>query len=134
MPEEERMESSLAERLRRVRGNIPQIEIAQRLGIHKSSWGRFERGDSEPSGSDLGRICSTFGINPQWLLLCTGEMSNARMASEKQDLSRAEERIRILEEQLDITRTALRAMEKALGVLQASQGVPGKCWIRRDDA
>ena len=34
MPEEERMESSLAERLRRVRGNIPQIEIAQRLGIH----------------------------------------------------------------------------------------------------
>ena len=123
MPEEERMESSLAERLRRVRGNIPQIEIAQRLGIHKSSWGRYERGDSEPSGSDLEKVCTVFGISPEWLLLGTGEMNSNRPSPTTQGITRAEERIRILEEQLEITRTALRAMEKALGVLQASQGV-----------
>ena len=58
-------------------------------------------------------------------LLGTGEMNSNRPTPTTQGIPRAEERIRILEEQLEITRTALRAMEKALGVLQASQGIWG---------
>ena len=105
---------SLAERLRLIRGNISQMEIAQRLGIHKSSWGRFERGDSEPSGSDLGKICLTFSINPEWLLLGTGEMIKENSFSSEKVHIRLEERVRMLEEQLDISKTALSATENAL--------------------
>ena len=132
MPEEEKMEMSnmdmtdtpepdvikqdmsLAGRLRLIRGGIPQMEIAHRLGIHKSSWGRFERGDSEPSGSDLGKVCTTFGINPEWLLLGTGDMGRDVSSIPDQPHIPAEERIRMLEEQLDVTRAALSATENAL--------------------
>ena len=111
---------SLAERLKRIRGNTSQMEIAQQLGIHKSSWGRFERGDSEPSGSDLSKVCTVFGINPEWLLLGTGEMTGDGPSTDAQELPAAEERIHLLEEQLDVTRTALRATEHALRATQES--------------
>lgn len=66
------MNTTLAERLKIVRGKIPQAEFADIVGIHKSSWGRFERGETEPSGSDLIKICSVCGVFPAWLLLGEG--------------------------------------------------------------
>ena len=108
------MGTMIAERLRLVRGNIAQFEIAQQLGIHKSSWGRYERGDSEPSSSDLAKVCSVFGINPEWLLLGTGAMTKEESSSSEHVPTRADERIRMLEEQLDVTRAALSATENAL--------------------
>ena len=68
------MNTSLAERLKAVRGKIPQAEFAELVGIHKSSWGRYERGEGEPSASDLLKICSIFDVSPQWILLGTGPM------------------------------------------------------------
>ena len=68
------MNTSLAERLKAVRGKIPQAEFAELVGIHKSSWGRYERGESEPSSSDLIKICSIFGVFPEWILLGVGPM------------------------------------------------------------
>ena len=37
------MDSTLPERLRLLRGEMPQAEFAAKVGIHKSSWGRYER-------------------------------------------------------------------------------------------
>lgn len=66
--------TTLAQRLRLVRGKTPQAGFAGKVGIHKSSWGRYERGEGEPVGSDLIKICSVCDINPQWLLLGQGLM------------------------------------------------------------
>lgn len=68
------MNITLAQRLRLVRGKTPQAEFAAQVGIHKSSWGRYERGENEPVSSDMVKICSICDINPQWLLLGEGSM------------------------------------------------------------
>ena len=68
------MNTTLAQRLRLVRGKTPQAGFAGKVGIYKSAWGRYERGEGEPVGSDLIKICSVCDINPQWLLLGQGLM------------------------------------------------------------
>lgn len=68
------MSTTLAQRLRILRGDVPQAEFAARVGIHKSSWGRYERGVGEPSGSDLARLCAVCGVEPLWLLCGEGNM------------------------------------------------------------
>ena len=68
------MNTSLPNRLKLIRNGMPQTEFAALVGIHKSSWGRFERGESEPSSSDLKSICSILNISAEWLLLGTGPM------------------------------------------------------------
>lgn len=62
------MSTTLAQRLRQLRGEMPQAEFAVRVGIHKSSWGRYERGVGEPTASDLARLCAVCGTDPSWLL------------------------------------------------------------------
>lgn len=68
------MGTTLAQRLRVLRGDVPQAEFAARVGIHKSSWGRYERGVGEPTGSDLARLCAVCGVEPLWLLCGEGTM------------------------------------------------------------
>lgn len=68
------MSTTLAQRLRVLRGDVPQAEFAARVGIHKSSWGRYERGVGEPTGSDLARLCSVCEVEPLWLLCGEGDM------------------------------------------------------------
>lgn len=64
----------IAERIKIIRGDIPQEEFAKLMGIHKSSIGRYERGDSVPDMDFASKICSCFGISTSWLLFGTGEM------------------------------------------------------------
>ena len=62
----------IAERIKAVRGELPQEEFALRVGVHKSSLGRYERGDSVPDMNFARQVCFVFGINPQWFLLGSG--------------------------------------------------------------
>lgn len=71
------MDSTLPERLRLLRGEMPQAEFAAKVGIHKSSWGRYERGVGEPAASDLARLCAVCGVTPAWLLYGQGDMREA---------------------------------------------------------
>lgn len=71
------MDSTLPERLRLLRGEMPQAEFAAKVGIHKSSWGRYERGVGEPAASDLARLCAVCGVTPFWLLYGQGDMREA---------------------------------------------------------
>ena len=68
------MNTSISERLKAIRGKTPQAEFAESAGINKSSWGRYERGETEPSSSDLEKICFKFDVSPAWLLLGIGPM------------------------------------------------------------
>ena len=75
------MDTTLAQRLRLLRGEMPQAEFAVKVGIHKSSWGRYERGIGEPTGSDLARLCSICAVSPLWLLCGEGDMRPASSAA-----------------------------------------------------
>lgn len=72
------MSTTLAQRLRLLRGEVPQAEFAAKVGIHKSSWGRYERGVGEPTATDLARLCGVCGVNPLWLLCGEGAMRDPK--------------------------------------------------------
>ena len=57
-----------AEKLKKIRGELTQAEFASRLGLHKNTLGRYERGESEPDFGVLRRVCSEFDVSPEWLL------------------------------------------------------------------
>lgn len=63
-----------AERLRSIRGSIPQAEFAKQLGVHKNTLGRYERGESEPDVSTVRAICTNFGVRPEWFIFGEGAM------------------------------------------------------------
>jgi phage repressor protein C with HTH and peptisase S24 domain len=65
----------ISERIKLVRGAHSQDEFARRLEIHKSSLGRYERGETTPDSNVLQRLCFVFGINPIWLLTGEGLMT-----------------------------------------------------------
>lgn len=68
------MDTTLPQRLRLLRGEMPQAEFAAKVGIHKSSWGRYERGVGEPTATDLAGLCAVCGVSPLWLLCGQGDM------------------------------------------------------------
>jgi len=60
--------TTMAQRLRAIRGTLTQAEFAHRLGIHKNTLGRYERGESEPDTQIARQLCTFVGVQPQWLL------------------------------------------------------------------
>ncbi|MBI4584565.1 MAG: helix-turn-helix transcriptional regulator [Planctomycetes bacterium] len=48
----------LAKKLRDLRGDLPQVQFARRLGISKSSLNRMEIGDQNVSLRTLERLCA----------------------------------------------------------------------------
>lgn len=64
--------SSIAERLKSVRGEMSREEFAQTIGVHINTVGRYERGESEPDISIASKICREFDINPHWFMLGEG--------------------------------------------------------------
>lgn len=65
--------SSLAERIRNIRGKMSREEFAQHIGVHVNTVGRYERGGSEPDISIASKICQEFGVNTYWFMF--GESS-----------------------------------------------------------
>lgn len=63
------------DRLKILRGNLNQDEFSSKVGFHKNTIGRWERGEQSPNVADVNRILATFpNINPTWLLTGEGEM------------------------------------------------------------
>lgn len=59
----------IKDRLKLIRGNQRQDEFATRIGVHKNTVGRWERGEQEPNYGDMNRILHALpDINPAWLL------------------------------------------------------------------
>lgn len=48
---------------------LSQAEMAARMGIHQTAWGRFETGKvKDPQASTITQVCRTFNISADWLL------------------------------------------------------------------
>lgn len=71
-------QTSLAERLRiaRERANIKQSEAAQSIGATSQKLSNWERGDHEPSRSDLGKLISLYKCSALWMLTGAGQPGN----------------------------------------------------------
>ncbi len=53
----------------RVRLGLTQGEMAERLGMHQTAWGRFETGKvPDPRATTIIHICETFQVSADWLL------------------------------------------------------------------
>jgi phage repressor protein C with HTH and peptisase S24 domain len=68
---------SIGDRIRELRGEMQQSELADKMGVHKNTMANYERGDRFPDVNILLKILEVFpDTNPAWLL--TGEGSKNR--------------------------------------------------------
>lgn len=66
--------TTLAQRLRLLRGDTPQRDFANNINISQSSYSVYEKGHRVPDALTLNRICEETGVTPEWLLMGTGPM------------------------------------------------------------
>jgi len=60
---------SISERLKILRGTDSQQKFAESIGLRQTTYGQYERGQSNPDSDTLSAICRTLGVNPRWLIL-----------------------------------------------------------------
>lgn len=60
--------SILSDRLRQLRGDTPQTEMARQLGIQRTQWIKYETGTTSPGAEILERICRVHACSANWLL------------------------------------------------------------------
>ena len=60
--------SVLSEKLRQLRGESSQAEMARHLGMKQPQWARYESGMSSPSVEVLTNICRVHCVSADWLL------------------------------------------------------------------
>jgi transcriptional regulator with XRE-family HTH domain len=70
---------TFSERLKEIRGNIPQAEFAERIGIGLRTYIRYEKEESQPDLPVLLEIHKKFDININWL--ATGEGNKTSLDS-----------------------------------------------------
>ncbi|MBC8018791.1 MAG: helix-turn-helix transcriptional regulator [Verrucomicrobia bacterium] len=89
---------SYGERLKIVRGNIPQEDFAKLLDVHKNTLGRFEREEGKPNIEELQKILSALpDINPTWLLTGEGDVKRDAANKSEGDASRQTEKPKLRE-------------------------------------
>ena len=79
--------SEFAKRIKalRLQKGISQGEIAKKIGIHKINYGRYERGESQPSAETLTKLADVLNVSTDYLL--EGEEQDAIVANfEDRDL------------------------------------------------
>ena len=60
--------SELSDKLRQLRGDSSQAEMARQLGMQQPQWARYESGASSPSVEVLTNICRVHCVSADWLL------------------------------------------------------------------
>lgn len=60
--------SVLSDRLRQLRGDSSQVEMARQLGIQRTQWIKYETGETSPGAEILARICRVHACSADWLL------------------------------------------------------------------
>ncbi|SHI59715.1 helix-turn-helix domain-containing protein [Halodesulfovibrio aestuarii] len=107
----------IADRIRKIRGNLSQREFADRIGINMNTLRAYEKGRSLPPSEVLENICLNFDASPSWLLL--GIESERRQESSQPTHQENCPRCTELEARLDKEREEVRELSKELRELNA---------------
>lgn len=64
------MIGGLSERLKiaRIKSNVKQLQVAERIGVQKSTMSGYERGSSTPSPEILMKLADIYGVSVDYLL------------------------------------------------------------------
>lgn len=62
-----------AMKLRELRGNASQDEVAKNIGVSKSAWAMYERGERVPRDEVKIRIANFFGVSVQEIFYSQNE-------------------------------------------------------------
>ena len=52
----------------RMQKALSQSDVADKIGIHKINYGRYERGESKPTTDTLSKLSDVFGVSTDFLL------------------------------------------------------------------
>lgn len=66
--------STLGQRLKTIRENMSQKDVAMKLGIPQQTWANYETDKSNPNFLLVEAICTLFKVNTDWLLFGRGPM------------------------------------------------------------
>lgn len=66
------VETTIGARVAEVRGQLSQTVFSTKIGVHKNTVGRIERGEYTPDGEFLQALYREFGISPTWVLTGLG--------------------------------------------------------------
>jgi transcriptional regulator with XRE-family HTH domain len=64
---------SLGERIKVLRGDVPQAEFAKKYGLSKNTLWSYENGTTDPKTSFLVQLVTDFGVSADWLLFGVGD-------------------------------------------------------------
>lgn len=84
----------MKERLKELRNalNLTQQEFADRIGIQRGTYAKYEVGRNEPIDAVIRLMCQTFNVNETWLRTGEGKMF--------EEISREEELQRLIDESM----------------------------------
>ena len=110
--------STLGERLKQLRGNTRQADLAAALGMAQTTLSNYETGRNEPNIETIRIFVSHFSVNLRWLLFGEGPVKDEDTAStcletsakEKTSSSQMEETITKLERELGLEREERREL------------------------
>lgn len=115
----------MKERLKqlRIEKGLTQQEFADKIGIQRSTYAKYEIGRNEPIDAVIKLICDTFHVNEEWLRNGTGEMFI--------EIGRDEEIMRMVEATLtDESAEMKRRLVAAILRLSPEQIRVGLEWIK----
>ena len=115
----------MKERLKELRTalNLTQQEFADRIGIQRGTYAKYEVGRNDPIDAVIRLICQTFNVNEEWLRTGAGQMFV--------DVSRADELARLIEETMSDESGEIKR-RIATAVLRLTPGQLRACtdWIK----
>lgn len=133
-------------RLKELRGDTSQADLAAGLELKQTTLSNYERGRNEPNFETLQKLCSHFGVNLEWLVFGTGPMypgptlegeqtsCHAELAALKERITMLEQQLAAKDEALAAKQETLEAYKELLRIERANRTLPEKAELPATDA
>ena len=112
----------------RAEAHLSQRELAASFGMPQTTWNNYEQGKSQPGIELADRICSTFKVNFEWLLLGRGPMrpgESAEAESPSGDIRELQRRIAVLEEENRLLMQLAEARKETIDAYRQAMATRG---------
>ncbi|MBO1514302.1 helix-turn-helix domain-containing protein [Metabacillus bambusae] len=86
----------LGERLKKLRGKVPQEEAAKKIGISRARLSHYETGRSEPDSEMLGKLADFYNVTTDYLI--TGKEGSSIKYDIKDEILISPDDLKVLEE------------------------------------